>query len=94
MLIERDDAERLYLVVDTKGSLFKDDLCSTEGAKILVLCHQDVVLVRRQRPYFVKVRVTAKSQLSSATNRTPYALGGASRSGKRIISSCAIVSAP
>lgn len=34
VLIEQDGAERLYLVVETKGSLFKDDLRSTEGAKI------------------------------------------------------------
>ena len=34
VLIERDGAERLYLVVETKGSLFKDDIRSTEGAKI------------------------------------------------------------
>src|SRR5262249_26146346 len=34
VLIEQDGAERLYLVVETKGSLFKDDIRSTEGAKI------------------------------------------------------------
>jgi type III restriction enzyme len=34
VLIEPDGAERLYLVVETKGSLFKDDLRSTEGGKI------------------------------------------------------------
>jgi len=34
VLIEQDGAERLYLVVETKGSLFKDDLRGTEGAKI------------------------------------------------------------
>jgi len=34
VLIEQDGMERLYLVVETKGSLFKDDLRSTEGAKI------------------------------------------------------------
>ncbi|GEM_PF-4285992 len=34
VLIEQDGAERLYLVVETKGSLFKDNLRSTEGAKI------------------------------------------------------------
>jgi len=33
VLIEQDGAERLYLVVETKGSLFKDDLRGTEGAK-------------------------------------------------------------
>lgn len=34
VLIEQDGAERLYLVVETKGSLFNDDLRGTEGAKI------------------------------------------------------------
>lgn len=34
ILIEVDGAERLYFVVETKGSLFKDDLRSKEGAKI------------------------------------------------------------
>lgn len=34
ILIEQNGAERLYLVVETKGSLFKDNLRSTEGAKI------------------------------------------------------------
>ena len=34
VLIEKDGAERLYLVVETKSSLFKDDLRGTEGAKI------------------------------------------------------------
>jgi type III restriction enzyme len=34
VLIEKDGAERLYLVVETKGSLFKDDLRGTEGGKI------------------------------------------------------------
>ena len=34
VLIEKDGTERLYLVVETKGSLFKDDLRGTEGGKI------------------------------------------------------------
>lgn len=34
VLIEQDGAERLYFVVETKGSLFKDDLRDKEGAKI------------------------------------------------------------
>lgn len=34
VLIEKDGAERLYFVVETKGSLFKDDLRHKEGAKI------------------------------------------------------------
>ena len=34
VLVEKDGAERLYFVVETKGSLFTDDLRGTEGAKI------------------------------------------------------------
>jgi type III restriction enzyme len=34
VLIEQDGTERLYLVVETKGSLFKDDLRDKESAKI------------------------------------------------------------
>lgn len=34
VLVEKDGAERLYLVVETKGSLFMDDLREKEGAKI------------------------------------------------------------
>jgi type III restriction enzyme len=35
VLIEKDGSERLYFVVETKGSLFKDDLRGKEGAKIV-----------------------------------------------------------
>ncbi len=34
VLVEKGGAERLYFVVETKGSLFKDDLRHAEGAKI------------------------------------------------------------
>jgi len=34
VLIEKDGAERLYFVVETKSSLFTDDLRDKEGAKI------------------------------------------------------------
>jgi type III restriction enzyme len=34
VLIEKDGAERVYFVVETKGSLYPDDLRGTEGAKI------------------------------------------------------------
>jgi len=34
VLVERDGAERLYFVVETKGSLFTDDLRDRESAKI------------------------------------------------------------
>ena len=33
MLIEDDEGERLYLVVETKGSAFLDDLRNAERAK-------------------------------------------------------------
>ena len=34
ILVEHDGAERLYFVVETKGSLFDDDLRPVEQAKI------------------------------------------------------------
>ena len=34
VLVEKDGAERLYFVVETKSSLFLDDLRGKEGAKI------------------------------------------------------------
>jgi type III restriction enzyme len=34
VLVEKDGNERLFFVVETKGSLFMDDLRGTEGAKI------------------------------------------------------------
>ena len=34
VLIEKDGTERLYFVVETKSSLFTDDLRDKEGAKI------------------------------------------------------------
>lgn len=34
MLIEKEGTERLYFVVETKGSIFHEDLRGTEGAKI------------------------------------------------------------
>ena len=34
VLVEKDDTERLYFVVETKSSLFADDLRANEGAKI------------------------------------------------------------
>lgn len=35
VLIEKDGVERLYFVVETKGSLFVDDMRGVEGAKII-----------------------------------------------------------
>ena len=34
VLVQTDDGERLYLVVETKSSLFTDDLRDKESAKI------------------------------------------------------------
>ncbi|MDD2905267.1 MAG: hypothetical protein PHH41_01785 [Sulfurimonas sp.] len=34
VLIEKDNEERLYFVVESKGSLFSEDLRDTEQAKI------------------------------------------------------------
>ena len=34
VLVDKDGAERLYFVVETKSSLFTDDLRDSEGAKI------------------------------------------------------------
>ena len=34
VLVEKDGAERLYLLVETKNSLFADDLRDRESAKI------------------------------------------------------------
>ena len=34
MLVEKDGGERLYFVVETKSSLFTDDLRDKESAKI------------------------------------------------------------
>ena len=34
VLVEKDGAERLYFVVETKSGLFADDLRDKEGAKI------------------------------------------------------------
>ena len=34
MLVEKDGAERLYFVVETKSSLFTDDLRDKESARI------------------------------------------------------------
>ena len=34
VLVEKDGAERLYFVVETKSGLFSDDLRETERAKI------------------------------------------------------------
>ena len=34
MLVDKDGTERLYFVVETKSSLFADDLRDSEGAKI------------------------------------------------------------
>ena len=56
ILVEKDGIERLYFVVETKGSLFTDDLRDREGAKIK--CgkkHFTALAVGKNPARFVKV---------------------------------------
>jgi type III restriction enzyme len=47
ILVDQDGAEHLYLVVETKGSLFANDLRRTEGAKIYCgKAHFNALMVR------------------------------------------------
>jgi type III restriction enzyme len=55
VLVETDGAERLYFVVETKGSLFADDLRSTEGAKIECgKAHFQAIAVREAPAEYIK----------------------------------------
>ena len=57
VLVEQDGAERLYLVVETKSSLFSEDLRGTENAKIA--CgkkHFSALKVRETPPRYVVAR--------------------------------------
>ena len=57
VLVEQDGAERLYLVVETKSSLFAEDLRYTEGAKMA--CgekHFGALEVREVPPRYVVAR--------------------------------------
>jgi type III restriction enzyme len=55
VLIEKDGAERLYFVVETKGSLFTEDLRDKESAKIKCgQAHFDALATGENPVQFVK----------------------------------------
>jgi type III restriction enzyme len=55
VLIEQDGSERLYFVVETKSSLFTDDLRDIESAKIKCgEAHFDALKVDEHSARFVK----------------------------------------
>ncbi|MBI4492349.1 MAG: restriction endonuclease subunit R, partial [Chloroflexi bacterium] len=59
VLVEKDGNERLFFVVETKGSLFTDDLRGTEGAKITCGKEHFKALAVREAPakYVVATKV-------------------------------------
>ena len=65
VLVERDDTERLYLVVETKSSLFTDDLRDREGAKIACGKAHFKALEIREPPALYKVARSLDDVLSS-----------------------------
>ena len=57
VLVEKDGAERLYFVVETKGSLFADDLREKEGAKIsCAKAHFDALRVKEAPAKYLVAR--------------------------------------
>ena len=57
VLVERDGVERLYLVVETKSSLFADDLRDKEGAKIQCgKAHFNALKVREEPARYIVAR--------------------------------------
>lgn len=50
VLVQTDEGERVYFVVETKGSLFEDDLRHKEGAKIACGKAHFAALAVRERP--------------------------------------------
>ncbi|RMD98390.1 MAG: hypothetical protein D6812_13530, partial [Deltaproteobacteria bacterium] len=57
VLVEKDGAERLYLVVETKASLFAEDLREKEDAKIICgKAHFDALEVRESPARYVVAR--------------------------------------
>lgn len=57
VLVAKEGAERLYLVVETKGSLFTDDLRDKEGAKISCgKAHFKALEVREAPPKYIVAR--------------------------------------
>ena len=70
VLVEQDGAERLYLVVETKGSTSADDLRYAEYAKITCgRAHFDALAVRESRAHYV-----AASDLDGALAQTSNAV--------------------
>lgn len=60
VLVEKDGAERLYLVVETKSSLFMDDLRDKESAKIECgKAHFKALEVRESPPRYIVARSVA-----------------------------------
>lgn len=54
VLIDTDEGERLYLVVETKGTLFTEDLRSTESARIACgKAHFAALQVKEHEPQYV-----------------------------------------
>ncbi len=60
VLVEMDGRERVYFVVETKGSLFEDDLRSKEGAKIKCGDKHFAALVVEENPVRYQVARTVE----------------------------------
>jgi type III restriction enzyme len=57
VLVEVDGAEKLYFVVETKGSLFAEDLRDKESAKIICgRAHFEALTVREDAAQYVVAR--------------------------------------
>ncbi|MCL2640110.1 MAG: DEAD/DEAH box helicase family protein [Phycisphaerales bacterium] len=57
VLVQKDDTEQLYFVVETKGSLFTDDLRNSENAKIQCgEAHFQALAVAQNPAKFIKAR--------------------------------------
>ena len=66
VLVQEDDGERLYFVVETKSGLFSDDLRDKERAKIECGKAHFKALVVRESPAQYIVARTVDEVLSSA----------------------------
>jgi type III restriction enzyme len=64
VLVEKDGAERLYLVVETKGSLFMDDLRDRESAKIECGKAHFAALSVKEEPVGYRVARTVEDMLA------------------------------
>jgi type III restriction enzyme len=57
VLVEKDGAERLYFVVETKASLFTDDLRDKESGKLRCgEAHFEALAVGESPAQFIKAR--------------------------------------